>query len=120
MTHRKKWMAVTLAALAVSSLAIGLAGLFLLHASLLKTAAEQRDLVQENLSSRLEKQLAYFSGTADFLCGKETTRYLTSLARLRPEEDTRALKAAFEDYLHGTALDTESIQSVCFVGENEN
>lgn len=59
--------------LAVSSLAIGLAGLFLLHASLLKTAAEQRDLVQENLSSRLEKQLAYFSGTADFLCGKETT-----------------------------------------------
>ena len=40
MTHRKKWMAVTLAALAVSSLAIGLAGLFLLHASLLKTAAE--------------------------------------------------------------------------------
>ena len=120
MTHRKKWMAVTLAALAVSSLAIGLAGLFLLHASLLKTAAEQRDLVQENLSSRLEKQLAYFSGTADFLCGKETTRYLTSLARLRPEEDTRALKAAFEDYLHGTALDTHSIQSVCFVGENEN
>ena len=120
MTHRKKWMAVTLAALAVSSLAIGLAGLFLLHASLLKTAAEQRDLVQENLSSRLEKQLAYFSGTADFLCGKETTRYLTSLARLRPEEDTRALKAAFEDYLHGTALDTESIQSVCFIGENEN
>ena len=69
MTHRKKWMAVTLAALAVSSLAIGLAGLFLLHASLLKTAAEQRDLVQENLSSRLEKQLAYFSGTADFLFG---------------------------------------------------
>ena len=47
MTHRKKWMAVTLAALAVSSLAIGLAGLFLLHASLLKTAAEQRDLVQD-------------------------------------------------------------------------
>jgi hypothetical protein len=45
---------------------------------------------------------------------------LTSLARLRPEEDTRALKAAFEDYLHGTALDTHSIQSVCFVGENEN
>lgn len=103
MTHRKKWMAVTLAALAVSSLAIGLAGLFLLHASLLKTAAEQRDLVQENLSSRLEKQLAYFSGTADFLCGKETTRYLTSCPSA-PRWRTPGAQSRFEDYLHGTAL----------------
>lgn len=120
MTYRKKWLCITLGLLVLSSLAICMAGLNLLYTFTYKAANEQQDLLCENLISRVEKEMTALSGMVDFLCGKETTAYFTSLVALLPEEKATPLKEAFETYLREADIDTQLIRAVAFVGENEN
>lgn len=120
MKHLTKWLLVTAATLLACSVAIGAAGLLLLRGSLYKTAEERGGVILENIGTRMEQEMTALSGAADFLCGSETTQYFTAYSVLLSAERAAALKAAFEAYLHGTALNTDLVETVVFIGENEN